>query len=52
MLQGKAKEAILDDEGALKIRGTWLCVTRVDNLISIIMPEDPYIRVPTKYIKT
>lgn len=39
MLQGMVKEAILDNEGALRIIGG-LCAPRVGNLISIILTKD------------
>ena len=38
MLRGKAKEAIMDEEGVLRIKGR-VCVPRVDDLIHTILPE-------------
>ena len=38
MLRGEAKEAIMDDEGVLRIKGR-VCVPRVDDLIHTILTE-------------
>ena len=38
MLRGKAKEAIMDEEGVLRIKGR-VCVPRIDDLIRIILTE-------------
>ena len=40
MLSGEAKEAILDDEGILRIKGR-ICVPRVGDLIPLILKEAP-----------
>ena len=38
MLQGEAKEATIDEEGVLRIKGR-VCVPRVDDLINTILTE-------------
>ena len=38
VLRGEAKEAVIDEEGVLRIKGRG-CVTRVDDLIHIILTE-------------
>ena len=38
MLQGEAKEATIDEEGVLRIKGR-VCVSRVDDLINTILTE-------------
>ena len=38
VLRGEAKEAIIDEEGVLRIKGR-VCVPRVDNLIHTILKE-------------
>ena len=38
VLRGKAKEAIMDEKGVLRIKGR-VCVPRVDDLIHIILTE-------------
>ena len=47
MLRGEAKEAIMDEEGVLRIKGR-VCVPRVDDLIHtirLIVPDILYILV-------
>ena len=39
VLRGDAKEAVIDEEGFLRIKGR-VCVPRVDDLIHIILIED------------
>ena len=38
VLRGEAKEAIMDEEGVLRIKGR-VCVPRVDNLIHTILTD-------------
>ena len=38
VLRGEAKEAIIDEEGVLRIKGR-VCVPRVDDLIHTILTE-------------
>ena len=38
VLRGEAKEAIMDEEGVLRIKGK-VCVPRVDDLINTILTE-------------
>ena len=38
VLQGEAKETIMDEEGVLRIKGR-VCVPRVDDLIHTILTE-------------
>ena len=38
VLRGEAKEAIMDEEGVLRIKGR-VCVPRVDDLIHTILTE-------------
>ena len=38
VLRGEAKEAIIDEEGVLRIKGM-VCVPRVDDLIHTILTE-------------
>ena len=37
-MRGEAKEAKIDEEGVLRIKG-WVCVPRVDDLIHTILKE-------------
>ena len=39
VLRGEAKEAIIDEEDILRIKGM-VCVPRIDNLIRTILTED------------